>query len=63
MIRAARDWFRTSERGLISRRGKHQGVLLSTVAGEAPDYLSWMLGLDDLNVEVRQAVQGALDRA
>lgn len=46
----------------IFRKGKHRDSLLSEIAAEAPDYLDWMLGLDDLPEEVREVVRGALAR-
>jgi DNA polymerase-3 subunit epsilon len=56
-------WFGRSDEGLLFRRGKHEGRRLAEVAGTSPDYLRWMLGLDDLDPEVREVVQGALDTA
>jgi DNA polymerase III subunit epsilon len=43
------------------RRGKHQGRPLGEVAATAPDYLHWMLGLDDLGEEVKALLRGALE--
>lgn len=56
-------WFRETEQGLVFRKGKHQGSLLSKVAEETPDYLAWMLrSIDDLEDEVREALQNVLGR-
>ena len=56
-------WFRETEQGLVFRKGKHRDSLLSKVAEEAADYLAWMLrSIDDLEDEVREALQKALDR-
>jgi DNA polymerase III subunit epsilon len=55
-------WFESSEgEGLRFRKGKHRGRPLAAVASEAPDYLRWMLGLDDLDPGVREVILGALD--
>jgi DNA polymerase III subunit epsilon len=54
-------WFRAGEDGSFSfRRGKHQGRTLAEVATEAPDYLQWMMGLDDLDSDVKALVEEAL---
>jgi DNA polymerase-3 subunit epsilon len=47
----------------IFRKGKHRDSLLSEIVTEAPGYLDWMLGLDDLPEEVREVVRAALARA
>ena len=55
-------WFAESDEGdRIFRRGKHQGRSVGDVAREAPDYLEWMLGLDDLDEEVKAVVRGTLE--
>jgi len=54
---------RFTEQGLVFRKGKHRDSLLAKVAEEAADYLAWMLrSIDDLEDEVREALQNALDR-
>ena len=53
-------WFQEASGGLVFRRGKHRGEALSQVATEAPDYLQWMLGADDMDEEVLAVVRGAL---
>lgn len=54
-------WFSSSQEGeLIFRRGKHRGESLVAVAASSPDYLEWMLGLDDLDAEIRTVVRTAL---
>ena len=54
-------WFSGPKEARVFKRGKHNGQPLSTVARETPDYLQWMLGLDDLDEDVRNVVQAALD--
>lgn len=56
-------WLRETEAGLIFRRGKHRGLLLDDVARQHPDYLEWMLRLDDLDPTVGDVVRAALDQA
>lgn len=58
---ALERWFRDDGDDRIFRRGKHKDRPLSRVAREEPDYLRWMLGLEDLETEVGQAVREALD--
>ncbi len=53
-------WFHRRGEELIFRRGKHRGEALSRVAATAPDYLSWMLGTEDMDEEVLQVVREAL---
>lgn len=54
-------WFEQEGDGhRIFRRGKHRGTPLSQVAGSHPDYLEWMLGLDDLDEAVKEVVREAL---
>jgi DNA polymerase III subunit epsilon len=45
----------------VFRRGKHQGLPLLEVARSHPDYLQWMLRLDDLHESVRTLVWRALE--
>lgn len=54
-------WFHRRDGELIFRRGKHKGAPLGKVAATAPDYLRWMLGADDMDEEVLQAVREALE--
>lgn len=54
-------WFRQADGGLVFRRGKHRGESLEQIASTAPDYLHWMLGADDMDDEVLQAVREALE--
>ncbi len=56
-------WFTRKEDALLFRRGKHEGRPLAEVASSSPDYLRWMLGLEDLDLEVREVVEGALESA
>ena len=53
-------WFTRKGEDLVFNRGKHKGEALARVAAEAPDYLQWMLGADDMAEEVLQAVREAL---
>ena len=58
-------WFKEMEGdpGLIFRRGKHQGTRLVEVAGSHPDYLEWMLRLEDLDEAVKAVVRKGLEEA
>ena len=54
-------WFREEAAGeRVFRRGKHRGKALADVARDEPDYLSWMLGTEDMDVEVLRVVREAL---
>ena len=53
-------WFADQGNGLVFKRGKHKGVALAEVAQNAPDYLEWMLGADDMPAEVLAAVRSVL---
>jgi len=55
------QWFEEGTDGeLTFRRGKHRGRALSRIAGTHPDYLDWMMGLGDLDEEVKSVVRAAL---
>jgi DNA polymerase III subunit epsilon len=54
-------WFHPRGKDLVFRRGKHRGETLKKVASEAPDYLRWMLGAEDMDGEVLKVVQDALE--
>lgn len=56
-------WFSPEDEGRVFRRGKHKGKPLAEVAREAPDYLQWMIGADDMDEEVIALVRTALDQA
>ena len=62
-LTAVDRWFEDTGEGLIFRRGKHRGRSLEEVAREASDYLSWMVGADDMDADVIALVRGALDAA
>ena len=47
---------------LVFRRGKHRGTPLDEVARDQPDYLEWMLRLEDLDAQVLDAARDALGR-
>lgn len=54
-------WFEEDGEGRqLFRRGKHRGLALEAVAQRHPDYLQWMLGLDDLGPEVKEVLRRAL---
>ena len=53
-------WFQERDGALVFRRGKHRGEALQAVAQEAPDYLQWMLGAEDMDGEVLSVVRAAL---
>lgn len=56
-------WFSGEEDGRVFRRGKYRGEALAEVAREAPDYLQWMMNLDDMDEEVVKVVREAFTRA
>jgi len=56
-------WFSHRAEELVFRRGKHKGETLAKIADEAPDYLRWMLGADDMDHEVLRVVREALEGA
>jgi DNA polymerase-3 subunit epsilon len=53
-------WFSKPEDGCVFRRGRYKGRPLADVAREAPDYLQWMLGADDMDEEVLAVVRATL---
>lgn len=56
-------WFSENPAGaLVFRKGKHRGAPLDEVAQTKPDYLTWMLGLEDLDPEVLKTVHAAYVR-
>ena len=56
-------WFRGEEGERVFRRGKHRGQALAEVAREAPDYLLWMMGAEDMDEDVVAIVRAAHTRA
>ncbi len=54
-------WFQRRDGELVFRKGKHKGAPLGKVAATAPDYLQWMLGVDDMDEEVLRAVREAVE--
>ena len=56
-------WFSGAEAGRVFRRGKHKGQPLADVAREAPDYLRWMMGAEDMDEDVVAIVRDVLDNA
>lgn len=53
-------WFMEKEGEYIFRRGKYRGKALGAIVMEAPDYLQWMLGAEDMDEEVLAVVRKAL---
>ena len=51
------DWIDESGR---MTRGKHRGSLLETVARDDPDYLQWVMDLDDTSVSERRIIATSL---
>ena len=56
-------WFTENADGHVFKKGKHRGKKLSEVASQEPDYLEWMLDLDDITKEVEHVVGEALQTA
>ncbi len=54
-------WFSAEQDGRVFRRGKHKGTPLIDVAREAPDYLHWMMGADDMDQDVVTIVRATLE--
>lgn len=55
-------WFTGADGERVFRRGRHRGQALRDVAREAPDYLQWMLGAEDMDEDVLAIVRDALAR-
>ncbi len=53
-------WFSSAEEGRVFRCGKHKGQPLARVTAEAPDYLRWMLGVEDMDEDVLSIIQEAV---
>jgi len=56
-------WFGEKAGGRVFRRGKHKGQALADVVRDAPDYLRWMMGADDMDEDVVNIVRTALEPA
>ncbi len=54
-------WFSSEEDGRVFRRGKHKGRPLEEVARLERDYLSWMLGAEDMDEDVLRIVRAAIE--
>ena len=55
-------WFKETPEGhLVFRRGRHRGCSLVDIAIREPDYLCWMLGVEDMDNDVLRVVRDALD--
>lgn len=63
MESALQRWFEDADGQRVFRRGKHRGRSLDEIAREAPDYLAWMMGADDMDPAVTAVVAEALQRA
>lgn len=58
---AVERWFAEEDDGSYTlRKGKHRGRGLDEVARTEPDYLEWMLGVDDMDEAVLEIVRAAL---
>jgi len=57
---ALNEWFEERDGGYVLRKGKHRNKTLSEVALTAPDYLQWMLTLEDMDKEVITIIQKSL---
>ena len=55
-------WFTSEDDGRVFKRGKHQGRRLDEVARTEPDYLRWMMGVEDMDEDVIRLVQEAVQR-
>ena len=53
-------WFGPAADGRVFRRGKYKGQPLAAVVRDAPDYLQWMIGADDMDEDVVNIVSTAL---
>jgi DNA polymerase-3 subunit epsilon len=56
-------WFAETREARVFRRGRHKGQPLASVARQAPDYLHWMLGAEDMDEDVLRVVREALAEA
>jgi len=56
-------WFSGTDDQRVFRRGKHAGTALAQVAIDAPDYLQWMLGAQDMDDAVLDVVRETLEKA
>lgn len=54
------EWFRVGDDGPVFAKGKHRGSTLQEVNSEHPDYLNWMLSLDDLRPDTAKLIRSAL---
>ena len=54
-------WFSGLPEERVFTKGKNKGQNLADIARTSPDYLRWMLSLDDLDEDVVQVVEEALD--
>lgn len=55
-------WFEDPGGEALFRRGKHRGRRLAEVAASEPDYLTWMLGADEMDELVLALVRDAMAR-
>jgi hypothetical protein len=49
-------WFLLRDGKTIFAKGKNKGQPLTIVAQESPDYLRWILGLDDVPEDTKQII-------
>jgi DNA polymerase-3 subunit epsilon len=52
-------WFTTRDGKDVFAKGKYNGVSLSRIAREDPDYLQWILGLPDVPEDTKRMIQEA----
>ena len=55
-------WFSGGPDERLFVKGKHKGRTLKEITKTTPDYLEWMLSLDDLDEEVIEVIRKALGR-
>jgi DNA polymerase-3 subunit epsilon len=55
-------WFTARDGKPSLAKGKYRGLSLSKVASDDPDYLDWILGLDDVPADTKKIIRKALDR-
>ena len=58
----AEKWFDIVDGRRMFRRGKHKGRFLDEIAREAPDYLHWMTGAENMGRDVLEIVGDTLAR-
>jgi DNA polymerase III subunit epsilon len=54
-------WFTTRDGKPVLAKGKHNGVALSQIAKQDPEYLQWILGLGDVPADTKKMVSEKLE--